>query len=228
MPKATITPNANSRESGTWSFGTDQGPDIADPIGIGSDGTITLGAVGAAARDTTIARTAAGIISVGGMVTGSGTIATQSNGSAITGTTAKTLLASGLVVPQGTLAAGVLYEFTAWGVLTTTAGADTFKIECYLGGIAGTQIQTFGTQQPSGSGAVVGVRWYYRIKILCIDATHVTTFGEDGLNFFPSTASGQASVTVSDTGSPQLVLATTASAAGDSITLNGSVCQRLA
>lgn len=225
MPKLTMT-DINSRSYGTLSFGTDQGPDVADPIGIDSDGVITLGAPGAATRDTTISRIGANLVGIGGRPVGGGAIASEGNQAAITGTTAKTLLATGLVVPQGTFAAGVIYEITAWGILSTTALADTFKLETYLGGIAGTQVQTFGTQQPSTSGAVTNARWYYRIKILCLDATHVTTFAEDGLNFFPTTASGQTTVTVSDAGSPTWVLATTASAAGDSITLGGAIFER--
>lgn len=68
MPKATQS-NVNSRIYGTWSFGSDQGPDVLDPFQVDSNGVISLAAPGtlrSAGYDTTITRVGPGSVQIGG------------------------------------------------------------------------------------------------------------------------------------------------------------------
>jgi hypothetical protein len=66
MPKFSIS-NVNSRAAGTASLGTDQGPDVLDPIQLDTTGAISMAAPGtarSAGYDTVLSRLGPGVVGV--------------------------------------------------------------------------------------------------------------------------------------------------------------------
>ncbi|HEY8998952.1 MAG TPA: glycosyl hydrolase family 28-related protein [Candidatus Saccharimonadales bacterium] len=154
-------------------------------------------------------------------------VTTSTGATTVSGTTSLTALASGSTVAASTLATGQVYTFKAWGLLSTAATANTVTLTLYWGGIAGTQILSWGAQQPSSSNVVTNGAWTAQFEIVANSATSLSVTGWDALDFFP-TSVNSALTTVSNTSSQQFVLGVTPSAAGVSITCNGFYCMRSA
>lgn len=144
----------------------------------------------------------------------------------ITGANTKQLLAAGVTVPANSLGAGQVFTFRAWGTLSTNAASDTFTFALMWGGVSGTQIFTWGAQQPNGSSTVSGVSWLTQFEIVAESATSVTVCGWNGLDYY-FTSETQAGTTVSNTSAEQLVLAVTPLSTSDSITCAGFYCVRV-
>lgn len=154
-------------------------------------------------------------------------VTSTSTATTITGTTALTALASGLVVPASALAAGQAYTFKAWGALTTTLAAQTFTLALYWGGIAGTQLITFGAAQPNSGGTETGASWMVEYEIVANSATSIAVMGIDGLAYFFNSQTN-ATTTVANSSSEQFVIGVTPSASACSITCSGFYCARVA
>lgn len=135
-------------------------------------------------------------------------------------------LVSGITVPSGGFAAGQVYRIHAWGQLTTAAGTDTVTFALLVGGLGGTQVFTFGAQQPNSGGAVAGVSWEVDVEMELRTALQTSVRADDGLNFFPSALTNQ-TATITNASPQQIVLAVTNSAAGDSVTAHGGYCMRI-
>jgi hypothetical protein len=75
LTKLNINPGASPNAAGRLSFGTDLGKDVVDPWAVDTAGVMYFGPPGAtAAADTTLQRTAPGVLTVtGGIATGGGT-----------------------------------------------------------------------------------------------------------------------------------------------------------
>jgi hypothetical protein len=146
----------------------------------------------------------------------------------VTGVTAATLLGSGITIPAGGLAVGQLYEFVAWGVITTTVLTQSVTLDLYFGGIAGTAVLGLGPTQPNSAGTVTNAPWCAWMQLEVVSATQVNAWGWDGFNFFFSALNQQSAVTVSNVAPEQLVMGVTPSAAAVSMTANGSYCIRRA
>ena len=69
----------------------------------------------------------------------------------ITDVTAATLALAGQSI---TPAAGMAFRFEMWGTVTTTADTQTLNFGVYLGGIAGTAVNTTGVLKPNASATV--------------------------------------------------------------------------
>lgn len=210
---------------GTVSFGvdTDQSQ-IVDPWQLDSLGVLRLAAPGASSYDTTIQRSAAGVITVNGSPIGAGATVAGA-GNTVTGDTNEHVLAAGLTLPSGGNKAGQVFRFVAWGVLTTTLAAQTVDLRLRLGGLAGTNILDFATQQPNSGGTVTGGRWRYQADIVFLTPTNVDVSAENALNFFYSSETG-ANTNVSNSAAQQLVLTEQGSAAAVSVQCTGFYCKQ--
>ena len=211
---------------GTVSFGTDTDQSmIVDPFKLDSNGVISLAAPGASSYDTTIQRTAAGLVAINGTPLGPGATVSGA-GNTVTGDTIEHVLAAGLTLPSGANAAGQTFRFVAWGLLSTTLAAQTVDLRLRLGGLTGTNILDFGAQQPNSGGTVTGGRWRYVADILFLTPTNVDVSGEDSLNFFFSSETG-ANTNVSNSAAQQLVLTEQGSAAAVSVQCTGFYCTQV-
>jgi len=150
---------------------------------------------------------------------------TSTGSTTVTGVTALTALASGSTISANTLAAGQVYTFKAWGLLSTAATANTVTFGLYWGGISGTQLLSWGAQQPSSSSTVTNGTWTAQFEVVANTATSLSVSGWDGLDFFFTSLTSSVT-TVSNTASQQLVLGVTPSATGVSVTCNGFYCMR--
>lgn len=146
--------------------------------------------------------------------------------STVTGVTALTKLLDGYTSPAGALAAGQIFEFEAWGVVTTTLAAQTVDLAVYFGGIGGSAVLDMGNQQPNSGGTVTNTAWSFKGTILALDATHLTGHGLSAYNFFPSGDNQKTSTTVSNAAAQEFVIGVTPSAAAVSITANGGFIRR--
>lgn len=152
--------------------------------------------------------------------------AATGNTAVITGTTTLTTLAAGSTLAANTLQQGQVYKFKAWGVLSTTATAQTFTIALYFGGTGGTLLLSFGAQQPNSGATVTNGAWVADFDVVAVSATSLAITGWDGVDFFFN-SQNDGVVTVSNTTSKQLVIGVTPSASGASITCTGYSCLRL-
>lgn len=139
-------------------------------------------------------------------------------GATVTGVTAATLLASGMNVPAGTLAAGVCFKVKAWGNVTTTVDSQTVTLTLYWGGVAGTSLLSWGAQTPNSSAVVTGAAWMAEWTVVATSSTQLATSGWDGWNYFFSSLTDTGLVTVSNTSAEQLVIGATPSATAVSVT----------
>jgi hypothetical protein len=146
----------------------------------------------------------------------------------VTGTTSETVLAAGITVPAGALAARQIYDFDAWGTITTTADIQTVTLNIRFGGVAGTVVMTWGSQNPDSSATLTNAAWSLHVRLLVQPGLKITGWGLDGLNFFPSAQNEQAPTSVTNTGAQQFVLTVIPSATAVSMTVNGSACVRVA
>lgn len=173
----------------------------------------------------TIDATTGAIVTAGPVQSGSSLA--LSGAATVTGVSTLQSLVPGYTLPAGSLAAGQIFEFEAWGVVTTTLAAQTVDLALFLGGIGGTNILDMGAQQPNSSAAVTNAAWGIRGTVLALDATHMTAVGWDFYNFFPSGCNQKSPVVVSNASAAQLVLGVTPSAAAVSITANGGYIRRV-
>lgn len=154
---------------------------------------------------------------------GPGFAAVSSPGATVTGVTAKTLLATGITVPAGALAAGQAYRITAWGVLSTTVDTQTVTFELDYGA---TALLNFGAQNPNSSATVTNSPWRVEFEVYVISATSVSVSGWDILNFFFASGNG-ATVTVASSTAKAFTLQVTPSATAVSVTCSGFTCERV-
>jgi len=216
----------SSKAPGQVSFGTDTDQSVSvDPWMLDSTGVVHLAAPGAAAYDTVMQRTAAGTVAINGMPIGAGSTVAGA-GSTVTGVTAETLLASGYTVASGGLAAGQVYHMVAHGTITTTVDTQTLDLRLRYGGLAGTVILDFGSQNPNASATITNGRWRFEADVMLTDATHMSVSGQDALNFFPTAVTG-AETAVPTTGG-QFVLTVQPSASALSMTCTAFYCERVA
>lgn len=168
------------------------------------------------------------------MITPAGTTAVVSNGpgftpvagagATVTGTTGKTLLATGMTIPGGTLAANQAYRLIAFGTVTTTVDTQTVSLEVDYGG---TSIVSWGAQQPNSSAPVTNAPWSIDVTIVVLSPNSVTVSGWDALNFFFASANG-ATTSVTPPTTKAFTVQTTNSATAVSITCSGITCNRIA
>lgn len=169
----------------------------------------------------------AGNLSVEGFPSNVGPFApVVSPANTVTGVTALTKLADGIVIPAGGLQPGQLYRMVAFGQITTTVDTQTVKIGLYLGGIAGTDVLDFGAQEPNSAATVTNASWSVTFEMLALSSTAVACWGWDGLNFSPSTINQAQSVAVTNTAAEELVIGVTPSATAVSITAR-AYCMRV-
>lgn len=142
----------------------------------------------------------------------------------ITDVTAATLALAGQSI---TPAAGMAFRFEMWGTVTTTADTQTLNFGVYLGGIAGTAVNTTGVLKPNASATVSAGAIRVTGTITFLSATEATTAMQVDLNYFPVTVS-QDTATVSGGAGQELVLGITPSADAVSVTINGGYWQRIA
>lgn len=148
-------------------------------------------------------------------------------GDTVTGVTTEQILAAGITVPAGGLAAGQVYRFIAVGTITTTADTQTIDLRLRWGGLTGTVIMDFGTQNPDSSGVVNGVIWSAAFEIIATTATRLVTSSQDALNFFTTSVNGS-STAVTNTAADQFVLTVQPSATAVDMVCTGFYCQRVA
>jgi hypothetical protein len=148
-------------------------------------------------------------------------------GATVTGVTAETLLASGMTVPAGGLKAGQLYRFIATGTLTTTADTQTVHLRFRFGGLTGTLVLDFGTQNPNSSSTISGAAWNAHFDIMLVSATSMVVAGDDALDFFPTAETTQ-TTTVANTSAEQFVLTVQPSASGVDMACTGFANWRIA
>jgi hypothetical protein len=148
-------------------------------------------------------------------------------GQTVTGVTAETLLASGITVPAGGLAAGQVYRFVAVGTITTTVDTQTIDLRLRFGGLAGTLILDFGAQTPNSGAPVTAVAWSAQFDIIATTATNLVVSAQDALNFFTSSVNGS-STAVTNTVAKQFVLTVQPSATAVDMICTGFYCQRTA
>lgn len=154
--------------------------------------------------------------------------AVAGTGQTVTGVTAETVLAAGITVPAGGLAAGQAYRFTATGTITTTADTQTIDLRLRYGGLTGTLLFDFGSQNPDNSAAITGASWRAQFDIILTSATTVVVSAQDALNFFPSSVGSGSPVTVSAATAKQLVITVQPSATAVDMVCTGLVCERVA
>jgi hypothetical protein len=142
----------------------------------------------------------------------------------VSGVSTKQTLLAGQIVPAGGFAAGQIYRVSAWGVLTTAVITDTFTFELDLGG---SQLSTFGAQNPSSGGLISNAVWTFEGELTLQSQTSITGWIEDALNFFPSAVTDFGPTTIPTT-AQQFALAVTPSDASSAITIRGGYCMRLA
>lgn len=172
----------------------------------------------------TIDSTTGAIVSNGPVQSGASGFAVAQT---VTGVSVATALIPGYTLPAGSLAAGQIFEFEAWGVITTTLAAQTVDLQLLFGGLGGTVVLDMGAQQPNSGGTLTNAAWGIRGTLLAIDGTHTTAVGWDFFNFFPSGSNQKSSTVVSNASAAQLVLAVTPSASAVSITANGGYIRRV-
>lgn len=143
----------------------------------------------------------------------------------VTGVTVATALASGQTLAASTLAAGQVYHFFAWGVMSTTVDTQTFTFNLDWGGVGGTSLLTWGASNPNGSATVSNVSWSTEFTIVANTATSLAVSGTLCMNFYFSSYQQQVT-TVANSSSEQFVVGVTPSAAAASITCNGFVSER--
>jgi hypothetical protein len=144
----------------------------------------------------------------------------------VTGTTAKSVLGTGITIPAGALAGGQAYNIRAWGTVTTTADTQTVTLEVDL---AGQSVLTWGAQTPNASAPVTGAAWFLEAAIDVLGTSLVSAGGWNGLDFFPSSVN-QVAQTILSGGSiaRQITLQVTPSDPAVSMTVNGFICTRAA
>jgi hypothetical protein len=142
----------------------------------------------------------------------------------VTGVTAKTLLATGITVPAGTLAAGQSYSCRAWGRITTTVDTQTVTLELDLGS---TSVMNWGAQEPNSGAVVTGAAWFLEIFVNCTGG-QVNAAGWNGLNYSFSVLNETDPTVISNTPALPFTLNVTPSDVAVSITMNGFVFQRTA
>lgn len=145
----------------------------------------------------------------------------------VTGTTALTQLADGIVIPAGGNVAGSVFEYEAFGVLTTTVNTQTVNFGVYLGGIGGTLLVASGAQNPNSSGAATNQAWWLRAGIVFLTATTVAIYLYDHMSFLSFSEAAASPVTVGNTTSQELVIGVTNSAAAVSVTVYNATCRRV-
>lgn len=148
-------------------------------------------------------------------------------GQTVTGVTAETVLAGGITVPAGGLAAGQVYHFVATGTITTTVDTQTIDMRLRFGGLAGTLVYDFGVQNPDGSGVITGASWRAEFNIIVTSATNLVISGQNALNFF-YTSTANTSTAVTNAVAKQLTLTVQPSATAVSMTCAGFSCERVA
>lgn len=157
----------------------------------------------------------------------SGASAGLSAATTITGTVALSTLVTGYTLPAGSLAAGQIYEFEAWGVVTTTLAAQTVDLSVYFGGLGGTKILDMGAQHPNSGAAVTNAAWGFKGTIYALDGATVTCVGWDFYNFFPSGSNQNSPIAVNNSNAAQLKIGVQNSATAVSITANGGYMRRV-
>jgi hypothetical protein len=185
----------------------------------GSGDTVTFDA-------STGQMTTSGGVTAAGPVSGGASVALTAD-STVTGTVALSTLLPGYVSPAAALAAGQIFELEAWGVVTTTLAAQTVDLSIWFGGFGGTKLLDMGAQQPNSGAAVTNAAWGIRVKVLALDATHMTSVGWDFYNFFPSGCNQGSPVVVSNAAAAELKLGVTNSSAAVSITAHGGYVRRI-
>lgn len=123
MTKINIKPGAAPNKAGTLSFGLDQGPDVVDPWQVDTSGVMSFAAAGASSADTTLQRTAAGVLTVtGGIAQGGGTPVITMGAAAGTSPPAS-VLAAGSNDSRGSVTVGTGTSPTTGNLITVSYSA---------------------------------------------------------------------------------------------------------
>lgn len=142
--------------------------DTASRYLLEADGAMWWGPGGSTSADTTLTRTAAGRLTIGGttpaLTIGTGTLRPiPSSSTTVANTTSQTAIA-GYTIPASDAAAGAVYRIKAWGTLGVT-GTPTMTFVCKLGGTVGTTMVTFPAVTVR-SGATDGM-WEAEFYLAC-------------------------------------------------------------
>lgn len=152
-------------------------------------------------------------------------------GTAITGTTAETVLQS-MSLPANDAIAGAVYKMAGWGVFTSTGTPGNTVFTSRLGGVAGTSL--VATANIVLGTSLTAAQWRHETLLNFLSPTTVVCVTELLIN---SAAAGAASaylaasasaVTVSLTSTKNWVLDITPGASGNSIQLLGGWTERVA
>lgn len=151
--------------------------------------------------------------------------------SAITGTTAETVLQS-MPLPANDAIASAVYKMVGWGVFTTTASPGNTVFTMRLGGVAGTSLAASANIALGAS--LNSAQFNYEARINFLSPTSVTADVELTINTAAGGAATEylvattAPVAVSLTSAKAWVLDITPGASGNSIQLLGAWSERVA
>lgn len=152
-------------------------------------------------------------------------------GTAITGTTAETVLQS-MSLPANDAIPGAVYKMVGWGVFTSTGTPGNTVFASRLGGVAGTSL--VATANIALTASLTAAQWKHETLINFLTPTTVICMTEILID---SAVAGAASaylaasasaVTVSLTSTKAWVLDITPGASGNSIQLLGGWTERVA
>ena len=151
--------------------------------------------------------------------------------SAITGTTAETVLQS-MSLPANDAIASAVYKMVGWGVFSTTASPGNTVFTMRLGGVAGTTLATSANIALTAS--LTNAQYNYEARLNFLSPTSITADVELTINTAAGGAATEylvataAAVTVSLTTAKAWVLDITPGASGNSVQLLGGWSERVA
>ena len=152
-------------------------------------------------------------------------------GTAITSTTAETVLQS-MSLPANDAIAGAVYKMVGWGVFTSTGTPGNTVFTSRLGGVAGTSLAA--TANIALTASLTAAQWKHETLINFLSPTTVICMTELLINSAVAgaapayLAASASAVTVSLTSTKAWVLDITPGASGNSIQLLGGWTERVA
>lgn len=152
-------------------------------------------------------------------------------GSAITGTTAETVLQS-MSLPANDAIPGAVYKMVGWGVFTTTGTPGNTVFTSRLGGVAGTSL--VATANVALTASLTNAQFKHETLLNFLSPTSVSCLTEITIDTAVGgattliLAASTAAVTVSLTTTKAWVLDVTPGATGNSVQLLGGWTERVA
>lgn len=152
-------------------------------------------------------------------VTGSHLATVQTATVNITGTTAETLALSGPTIASGGNYAGLCFDFSGAGTVTTTVDTQTVSVNLRLGGLGGTLLISM-VINPDASAIITGAEFSFSGYVEFNTAISVSSKVQVDSNFFPSSVNQNSGVIVSNSAAQLLALTLTPSATAEIYAIN--------